>query len=229
MTLLPFILFDNHVIMELGNDVILLDTGAPQTVNSVGQFEFLGKIYHPTSNYVGVTVEGISRMLGKNITVLLGADILSKYTLTFDYSIQEISFSEKEYEFHGTSFPIDLFMNIPIVNLSVNGQQLKMFLDTGAKLSYIHSSILEGCPIESVEQDFYPGLGQFETNCYSIQARIGDIDFPVKFGCLPPLLQATLLMAGTNGIIGSDFFHAFKVNLDYRNKVIKIAGGREIK
>ena len=64
------------------------------------------------------------------------------------------------------------------------------------------------------EEDFYPGVGQFETECFEIQTRLGSNDFSVRYGNLPFMLQMTLMLGGTDGIIGFDFFNNFKVVLD---------------
>ena len=96
----------------------------------------------------------------------------------------------------------------------MNGQPLKFFLDTGAKLSYFSQDFTNGYASVGIEEDFYPGVGQFETDCYDIPTSLGANDFLVRYGNLPFMLQMTLMLAGTDGIIGFDFFNNFKVMLD---------------
>ena len=71
------------------------------------------------------------------------------------------------------------------------------------------------------DEDFYPGVGKFETSCYEILTSFGEYNFTVKYGNLPTLLQMTLMLGGTNGIIGLDFFNNFKVVLDLKNNRLK--------
>ena len=64
------------------------------------------------------------------------------------------------------------------------------------------------------DEDFYPGVGQFETECYDIPTSLGANDFLVRYGNLPFMLQMTLMLGGTDGIIGFDFLSSFRVMLD---------------
>ena len=112
-------------------------------------------------------------------------------------------------------------MGIPIIELVVNRQLLKFFLDTGAKLSYLSEDFTSGYSSVGIEEDFYPGVGQFETECYDIPTSLGDIDFVVRYGNLPFMLQMTLMLGGTDGIIGFDFFNGFKVLINLKGGVLK--------
>ena len=73
------------------------------------------------------------------------------------------------------------------------------------------------------DEDFYPGVGKFQTECVEIPTVFGDKEFVVKYGNLPTLLQMTLMIGGTDGIIGFDFFNNFKVVLDLKNNRLKYA------
>ena len=73
------------------------------------------------------------------------------------------------------------------------------------------------------DKDFYTGVGKFETGCFDIKTSFGDNNFNVKYGNLPALLQMTLMLGGTDGIIGFDFFNNFKVVLDLKNNKLKYA------
>ena len=130
---------------------------------------------------------------------------------------------EQEIDVDGTQIGISTFMEIPIVELSIDNRNLKFFLDTGAKLSYLSASLTTNYQSIGTEEDFYPGVGKFQTDCFEIPTSLGESSFVVKYGNLPTLLQMTLLMGGTDGIIGSDFFNTFKVMLDLQNKRLKYA------
>ncbi len=101
--------------------------------------------------------------------------------------------------------------------------ELKFFLDTGAKLSYLSDSLTSNYESVGTDEDFYPGVGKFQTECFEIPTVFGDNEFVVKYGNLPPLLQMTLMIGGTDGIIGFDFFNNFKVVLDLKNNRLKYA------
>jgi hypothetical protein len=163
---------------------------------------------------MGLPASKLSEHLGMQVTTLLGTDVLSKYKILLDYQNLQVSFSKEEISFEGTEIDISNFMGIPIIELEVNNQPLKFFLDTGAKLSYLREDFTSGHSSVGTEEDFYPGVGQFETECYEIPTRLGSNDFSVRYGNLPFMLQMTLILGGTDGIIGFDFFNNFKVMLD---------------
>jgi hypothetical protein len=207
-------IFKGHPIIQDGDNIILIDTGAPSTIHVSGELNFLSENFSCTSNYMGLTASKLSEHLGMQVTTLLGTDVLSKYKILLDYQNLQVSFSKDDIPFEGTELGISNFMGIPIIELEVNEQLLKFFLDTGAKLSYLSEDFTSGHSSVGTEEDFYPGVGQFETECYDIPTSLGDNDFVVRYGNLPFMLQMTLMLGGTDGIIGLDFFNNFKVMLD---------------
>jgi len=216
-------LYKGHPIIKDGENRILIDTGAPSTIHSSDSLNFCSDSFGCSTNYMGLTVSKISDMLGTEITTLLGADILSDYKILLDYQNQVIEFSKQEIDIDGTQADISNFMGIPIIKMTVDNQELKFFLDTGAKLSYLSDSLTSNYENIGTDEDFYPGVGKFQTECYEIPTVFGDTEFVVKYGNLPKLLQMTLMLGGTDGIIGFDFFNNFKVVLDLKNNRLKYA------
>jgi hypothetical protein len=216
-------LFKGHPIINEGENRILIDTGAPTTIHASDSLNFCSESYGCSTNYMGLTVSKISDMLGTKITTLLGADILSGYRILIDYQNQVIEFSKQEIDIYGTQTDISNFMGIPIIKMTVDNQELKFFLDTGAKLSYLSDSLTNNYESAGTDEDFYPGVGKFQTECFEIPTVFGDNKFIVKYGNLPKLLQMTLMLGGTDGIIGFDFFNNFKVVLDLKNNRLKYA------
>jgi len=214
-------LYKGHPIVSDGENLILIDTGAPKTIHSSHNLKFCSESFDCSINYMGVTVFEISKMLGLEITTLLGADILSNYNILFDYQSKVIQFSEQEIDIKGIQQDILNFMGIPIVKMKVDNQDLKFFLDTGAKLSYLSDRFTSNYVSTGKEKDFYPGVGEFQTECFEIHTFIGDHEFVVKYGNIPPFLQLTLMLGGADGIIGFDFFDNFKVLLDLKNNRLK--------
>lgn len=216
-------LFKGHPIINDGENKILIDTGAPSTIHGSDNLNFCSESFRCSMNYMGLTVSKISAMLGTEITTLLGADILSDYKILLDYYYQVIEFSKQEIDIDGTQVDISNFMGIPIIRMTVDNQELKFFLDTGAKLSYLSVSLTSSYESVGTDEDFYPGVGKFQTECFEIPTVFGDNEFVVKYGNLPTLLQMTLMLGGTDGIIGFDFFNNFKVVLDLKNNRLKYA------
>jgi len=216
-------LFKGHAIINDGENRILIDTGSPSTIHVADSLNFCSKSYGCSTNYMGLTVSKISDMLGTEITTLLGADILSDFKILLDYQNQVVEFSEQEIDIDGTELDISNFMGIPIIKMTVDNQELNFFLDTGAKLSYLSDSLTSNYESVGTDEDFYPGVGKFQTECFEIPTFFGDNEFVVRYGNLPTLLQMTLMLGGTDGIIGYDFFNNFKVVLDLKNNRLKYA------
>lgn len=216
-------LFKGHPIINDGENRILIDTGAPSTIHTSDTLNFSSQSFGCSTNYMGLTVSKIPDMLGTEITTLLGADILSDFKILLDYQNQVIEFSKQEIDINGTQTDISNFMGIPIIKMNVANQELKFFLDTGAKLSYLSESLTSNYESVGTDEDFYPGVGKFQTECFEISTIFGDKEFVVKYGNLPTLLQMTLMLGGTDGIIGFDFFNNFKVVLDLKNNRLKYA------
>lgn len=214
-------IFDGHPIIHNNNNVILIDTGAPSTIHITDSLTFLANTYSTTTDYMGMSIAAISEQLGMNITSLMGIDILSEYQLLIDYQNNNIGFSKNKIDLHGKEISITSIIGVPIIELVIDGKKLKFFLDTGAKLSYLSNTITNNYKSTGTEKDFYPGVGEFETNCYKITTTIGENSFKVKYGNLPQLLQMTLMLGGTDGIMGYDFFNNFKVMLDLNNNLLK--------
>lgn len=216
-------LIDGHIIIKDGDNTLLLDTGAPVTVHAGGNFKFLDKEYVCPMDYVGVELTEISRLLGLEITTLLGIDILSEYQVLFDYANTQVSFNQEGFDIAGVPVPLTEFMGIPIVELEVAGETLSCFLDTGAKISYLPESVTASLISEGTAEDFYPGLGKFETPCFSIETKIAGQTFIAKYGNLPSLLQMSLMLGGVDGIIGFDFFNQCKIVLNLANRQLVVA------
>jgi hypothetical protein len=221
MKTFPLQIFKGHPIIQDGDNIILIDTGAPSTIHVSDGLNFLSENFSCTSNYMGLTASKLSEHLGMQVTTLLGTDVLSKYKILLDYRNLQVSFSKDDIPFEGTEIGISNFMGIPIIELEVNSQPLKFFLDTGAKLSYLSEDFTNGYASVGTEEDFYPGVGQFETECYDIPTSLGANDFLVRYGNLPFMLQMTLMLGGTDGIIGFDFFNTFEVMIDLKNETLK--------
>lgn len=216
-------IFDGHPIIIDGENTILIDTGSPSTIHISNNLTFCSDNYYCSTNYMGMTVDKISKLLGTDITTLLGSDVLSNFKILFDYQNQVVEFSKEEINFDGSEIVISNFVDVPIIEMVIDNQKLKFFLDTGAKLSYLSKRLTSKYESIGTEEDFLPVVGNFQTECFEITTSLGGNDFVVKYGNLPPLLQMTLMLGKTDGIIGFDFFDNFSAVLDLSNNRLKYA------
>jgi len=218
-------LFDSHAIIKDydANSIILIDTGAPSTIHSSDSLYFCSVDYLCSTNYARITVDKLSELLGMKITTLLGVDILSNYNVMLDYKNNVVKFYGRDIEFEGKEYNLSSINGIPIIELKVERQLIKLFLDTGAKISYLPKEYTSSFEKVGMELDFHPSFGIFQTECFDIKTTFGNKQFNVKFGNLPESLQTTLMVSGVSGIIGYDFFNNFKIVLDLKNNKMKYA------
>jgi hypothetical protein len=206
-----------HIIMTDNENVILIDTGSPITVHTTNELEFLGKKHSVTSNYLGVDIERLSSQIGRKITTLLGTDILSKYSVIFDYQKKRIHFDSLPESPQTDGMPIELYSGIPIVKFRINGDNLKAFFDTGAQLSYLRDDITSNYEKSGVSNDFHPTIGSFVTNTFDIKTELNSNKFDVKYGNLPLSIKPLLDMANVDAILGFDFLKSFIIRLNLRD------------
>lgn len=221
MTTFPLQLINSHAVIQSGTDRILIDTGSPQTIHSHTTLSFIGENFPCSINYMGLTSDRLSDMLGSPVTTLMGMDILSQFKVLFHYQEGYIGFSKEAIPMKGYFISFTKVMGIPVIELDVLGQKLKFFLDSGAKLSYLATAYTAGLHPQGQDTDFYPGYGAFQTSVYELDATLID-SFPVRFGNLPPQLSALLSMGNVQGIIGYDLFNRFKVMMDIQGNQMQV-------
>jgi hypothetical protein len=218
-------LFDGHLIFEDNGQKVLVDTGSPVTIGMDSHFDFMGNQYNCHTNFLGKNIPEISEMMGYDIDVLMGLDLLRQFYIQTDYQSKKITFSSEEMLFEAIcSVPIIQENGVVCINLIVDGRSAKLALDTGAKISYIDKSYTDGRTIVETREDFSPLINRtFNTPIYSMEAIIGDQPFPVNFGNLPSEIAMMLRAMGLLGAIGFDLFNAFTVHLDFNKNELSLS------
>jgi len=217
-----YTLVDGHVIVRNSNKQLLIDTGAPSSVGDLSPLAFAGGSYSMQSNYMGISPATLSKSVGTPINALVGADILNRYDIFIDPIAQRFTLTEDELPLAGTALGLDSFMGIPIVEARVGKDTVRMFFDTGAKLSYLDPERTNSFPSVGTESDFYPGVGDFSTNAYDIPIVLATENIVLRVGNLPELLQMTLMMADTSGILGTAILRTHKVTFAPRRRAMTL-------
>lgn len=209
-------LIEGHIIFEANERTVLLDTGAPSSIGE-GSLNFCGEEFQLVNNYMGITTSSLSNLMGLSIDVLVGADIIKNFDLLIEPVGKALKFSEEIKE-DGYIVPLDIILGIPIFEVSINEEIIKVFFDTGAQLSYIERNFVNEMKPFGQKEDFYPGIGRFSTETYELETTLGDKTFLLEYGVLPELLQMTLTMAGARGIIGTKILDHFECVLSIKRK-----------
>ncbi len=208
-------LVNGHLIAEIEGQSILVDTGIPISLGTKPEFYFLNEVHTLSTDYMGVTLTSIEKLVGTRIDVLLGMDILKKYYVTLELNRNRIEFSSEKRMNLSDCIPMSNFMGVPMIKAYFDNAPVDMFLDTGAKLSYIKKEIASKYKPVGTEKDFYPSMGEFETPVYEIAFMLGLEQITLRFGVLPALLESTLLVTGKAGIIGAELFDKFTTHLAF--------------
>jgi len=211
---------DGHIIAVVDQVRFLIDTGAPFSVADASPIEFAGGSYRAQKTYMGISPESLSTSVGTSIDALVGADILNRYDIFIDSTTQTLDVSENELPLAGQALELDDVMGIPIVEVMFGEDKVRMFFDTGAKLSYLDPERINGFESVGTETDFYPGFGEFSTNVYNIPIMLAAETVALRVGILPALLQMSLMMADTGGILGTAILHTHKVIFAPRRKTL---------
>lgn len=193
-----------HLFVEMERELWLLDTGSPTSFGHRKSLSIAGKQFPMLPNQLGLDAATLSRFVSVECAGLLGADVLASFDLIFDLPNSKLVAAVEEIEWNGQAVDLHLFMGIPIVTVKIRGDDHRMFWDTGAQVSYWDDDALSEFPSAGTVSDFYPGLGRFQTDTHNVELEIGSRHFTVRCGALPTLLEATLAVAGTTGIVGNE-------------------------
>jgi len=195
---------DGHLFLDFEQRRFLVDTGAPTSFGQGESIQIDGRGFDLPGSYMGLTPEELSGLVGYPTAGILGADILNAFDVVLDVTGGEAILTEDEVSLEGEILDIEGFMGIPIVRAEIVGSSHRMFFDTGAQVSYFQSDALSGFPEAGAVDDFYPGIGAFQTETYTVDVGLGDQRYALRCGALPGLLGMTLMMAGADGIIGNE-------------------------
>ncbi len=201
----PLEIYENHLFVSMSGLQVLIDTGSPVSIGRES-LTLPGLTCKPQSSFMGLSINLIEEYLGHKVDLLLGADMLNSLYVTIDYDDRTASFSGEPQNSKATPLPVEKMHNVPIVAIKAGGQHLKVFYDTGAKVSYLKKSLTAGLTSTGKIKDYYPGIGQFETGLHRVPLEILGETIELDCGNLPYLMEMTLAMANCDGILGNDIF-----------------------
>ena len=153
---------------------------------------------------------------------MIGADIIRDYNLCVYSAERMIRFSNLP-SVGDMVLPLTVFCGVPLINVWVNGRVRRLFLDTGSPTSLLLPEALEGVAPEGRFEDFYPLLGNFLTDIYSLDVVFGSHRRALRFGKVPEELNSLFTCAGAQGLIGSEMLRHFDLSLSLRERTLRLA------
>ncbi len=211
----PLNLVNGHLIARIENATVLIDTGLPISMGTMGTWYFLNQVHELSPSYMGVSPEYISRMVGTRVDIILGSDIIRNLDVLIELDKERITFCTGYLRGTREEIPLADFMGIPITTVTIGDTLCDAFIDTGARLSYVDSTLISSLSPIGIEKDFYPGMGEFETQVFQVPVQIGHQKFSLRCGVLPVLLEKALFVTEKRGIIGAELFKKFQVHLAF--------------
>jgi|GEM_PF-432015 len=198
----------------------ILDTGSPVSLGLVPEVEICGKEYPLTAD--NPIISELRKHLGGDVAGIIGMDILNKHDIGFIYD----KVSEKiKFKFGGLSdtkpedgeeIKLETTIGIPILSAVLAGGMHKFFLDTGAEVSYVRPDFIQGAQSCGHRKDFYPAVGAFDVDLYSMDFEISGVGFTLEAGTLPGVLNM-LLPVDIDGIIGMDLLRQVELYLGFKS------------
>jgi hypothetical protein len=210
-----------HLVFDVQGHKVVLDTGSPVSIGT-RVIRFMGRSTMFKADYLGVNTEYLSRVIGMHIHFLLGMDVLHNLSFQIDSRKGEVNFSYGARGGGKTQFPLGNVLNVPTAIMNVAGNPRKIIIDTSAKLSYLRKSVLAGLEKVDTEKDFYPGIGDFETDVFLVPLEIGGKITTLRCGVLPPVLEMTLLSTQTDGILGTELYDSYIATFNLPGQILSL-------
>lgn len=208
----PIKLINNHIIID-NEQKIVLDTGSPLSFHKTGVICIGEEIEVPT--YLpDISDTYLSEKIGCDVYGLIGMDIISKFPILISVKDGFVSFND-DAKYYDRFVRCHNNTGLLCVNLKINGSIAKMIVDSGAKVSYISNSYVDGMVKEGCANDYSPYIGDFQTSLYNCKTEllVCDITYEQQYGTPPTLLAALLTQYGADGIIGIELFKRFRIQI----------------
>lgn len=215
-------MIDNHVVAVMEGKKVLIDTGSPISIGDSQEIIILGQTYSLEKRLMDLDVRQISELIQVDINVILGMDILSKFVFYISPGLRGMICSDYFINFTDKMQDIPVYYSgtMPILDVRVEGVDLKMLFATGAKLSYLNRGFHGDNKSLGVKEDFYPGLGTFSAEVYDVPLEIKGNKLDIGCADPPEGLQKNLYMQKCNGVLGADIFRYFNIQFNFRNNRI---------
>ncbi len=195
----------------------MLDTGSPTSFHATGFIKWAGVKIPVCSSVNGVSKDYLSTNVGRNIDGLVGMDIIHRFPLLISLRDNQL-FIDDDANYSRSFKQIELgpfAQGLIAIEMLVNNRVVRMIVDTGAPISYINKTFVEGLVFEREVTDFHPLIGSFKTHTYRCKVNHINEDAPYyqEFGILPNLIESTLSMLHIDGIIGVELFKRYRIQI----------------
>ena len=199
-----------HVLINSGSGWLLMDTGSPLSFHKDGRIILCGEQFSVPTSLLNADADYVSRNVKETVSGLVGMDIIGRFGVKFDLPAGKLTFGCPTEGM--TRLPSRMVMGYMTVEMTLNGRQARVILDSGAPVSYVSRSFTEGLtPVDRIK-DFNPMVpgDTFETDIFTFPASFAGRDFMMRAGHLPTLMSMAVSLLA-DGVVGQEILSRFPV------------------
>lgn len=210
-----------HPTISINGKIYVVDTGSPASFSYAGTIPLLGSEY--TVPYGEFILDDLNRVLETRVDGLIGGEILKRVgAVEFDYPHNTITFHDILPDVSGSAeIDVRVFLNYLVFDMEIDGQQRRVFLDSGAPIPYLCNTILPKREPDGYVEDVTPS-GSFSSPVYEMESELAGKMFNVRYGKLPAAHQVMARIMNCQGVIGKDIFIRGKVIISYQKEKMYI-------
>ena len=229
-------ILNNHIVFQVETNAglrnVLLDTGAGMTRSfdhDVHAVTINGRMYpahlEPIDEHPDL-VPTINKMIGTEVSAFVGPDVLETSDVLIDFENNTIEFGAARPE-GGCTIDLGSYGGLPLLNMTVNGSDLRVGFDTGAQYPFVKVPLVDklnfGEPIGQF-QDFNPFLGYFTPSLYVGNIKLGTCDLDAVNLAVSPRYDETIRHLRVDGFLGINCLieNKVKVWISYANEQMVI-------
>ena len=221
---------NKHIVIDYNNKKYLVDTGSQISISNNENIEIFDKNYSSFKEFSGKNLDYFSRKVDFNLDGIVGGNILSDYQFQINFLNKQFTAVDAfDHNFNLDKYGhlnLDFVAGVPVVEIYVNKELRRVYLDTGAQWSYIKKDLVENeLEVDQID-DFHPSIGNFTSKLYNVIVNFDTVlgqvntikDIQLKMGVLPEKLTIFYKAGKTFSIIGTDIFHRMSLIFNYKKK-----------
>jgi len=191
----------------------------PCATRTVEDFEWLG-IHHRRTEAILSDLSFLERLLGRRVDALGGLSLLNGTGLSIDYDAQLLTIAADAPAAKAEPFLRFRYADhLPVVTCKVNGQSVRLALDTGAELHFLFTPTSPESPLASCDDEATPirvtGTENISQTRYltTCSLSVGDYwqDARSSFVSAPDACQTPV--PGVDGLLGQAFLQQYHITI----------------
>jgi len=220
----PLILRGGHLFLEVDGGLWLVDTGATDSFGAAREIRLVETNHVLQDSYGGLTPGRLSAYVSEDCAGLLGVDILNQYDFVLDLTSGTAEVFSNDADLEGHDIPLEVIQGAPILTVRVRGADTKVIFDTGAQVSYLPASLLDGFPRAGTVTDFYNPHGTFPMELRTVDLEVGPLPFRVRCGAVGAIpggdVGRILAAARVEGILGNEVLEGRRAGYFPRRRLL---------